>query len=241
MTDSARPLAPMLLRVLMVSAGLAALLAGLGLLVFTTALADWQHALLGLAAVLLVLAGYAGLGGWGIPRIERLDARLLRVGLAFGLAAAIVYTAEVVLEYIVLPSDNTNWGLVEFGLVFLCYLLAGLWAGRQTGRARYGMVAAASAALVSTLVWYIVVLASTYVMHGTPQQEAVFRAEGNYDDFARSGATNFQAWMLEDFFGAGFYHLLLGPIVAALLGGLGGLAGKRLASHGTSRPARTSP
>ena len=42
---------------------------------------------------------------------------------------------------------------------------------------------------------------------------------------------------MQDFFGAGFYHLLLGPIVAVILGGLGGLVGKAL----TWRPGSKQP
>ena len=74
-----------------------------------------------------------------------------------------------------------------------------------------GPLAALGAALISTLLWYSVLLAVTYLMKGTPQQTAVFRAEGNLDDFARSGSANFEAWLVQDFLGAGFYHLLLGP------------------------------
>jgi hypothetical protein len=36
-------------------------------------------------------------------------------------------------------------------------------------------------------------------------------------------------FMMEDFLGAGFFHLLLGPLVAAALAGIGGLAVKGFA------------
>ena len=127
-----------------------------------------------------------------------------------------------------MPSDNTSYGLVEFGLVFLAYLAAGLLAALQTRRARNGLLAALGAALVSTLLWYIVLLGVSYLMKGTAQQAAVFRAEGNLADFAGSGGTNFEAWLVQDFLGAGFYHLLLGPIIALVLGNVGGLIGKAL-------------
>jgi hypothetical protein len=71
-------------------------------------------------------------------------------------------------------------------------------------------------------------LAVTFAMRGTPQQAAVMQAEGNLQDFANSGMTDFSAWFMEDLLGAGFFHLLLGPIVAAVLGGAGALAGKLL-------------
>ena len=34
---------------------------------------------------------------------------------------------------------------------------------------------------------------------------------------------------MEDFMGAGFFHLLLGPLAGAILGALGGLIGKVVA------------
>src|SRR2546427_816444 len=109
------------------------------------------------------------------------------------------------------PRDNTNYGLVEFGLVFLCYLAAGIFAAVQTRRARNGLLVAVGAALLSTLLWYIVFLAITYTMKGTPQQGAVFRAEGKLDDFARSGSVNFEAWLLEDYPGRRLLSLAARP------------------------------
>ena len=45
-------------------------------------------------------------------------------------------------------------------------------------------------------------------------------------DFRRSGATDLRAFIFEDYMGGGFFHSLLGPILAIPLGGLGGLAAK---------------
>ena len=237
MNANSQRLLPALRRGLIAAAGLAAVLAVLGLLIFPDALADWHNSLPGLAGVLFVLAGYAALGPWAFARLERLDARLLRLALLFGLLAGAIYSIEIVAEYILLPNDNTTYGLVEFGLVFLCYLLAGFSAGWLARRVGYRLLAAVGAALISTVIWYCVLLATSYVMKGTPQQALVFRAEGDLVDFAQSGAANFQAWMMEDFLGAGFYHLLLGPLVAAILGALGALAGKAA----TWRPSRSQP
>jgi hypothetical protein len=38
--------------------------------------------------------------------------------------------------------------------------------------------------------------------------------------------SDFNAFIMEDFLGATFFHLLLGPLLASLLGLLGGLTGK---------------
>ncbi len=45
----------------------------------------------------------------------------------------------------------------------------------------------------------------------------------------RSGMSDFNAFIMEDFMDATFFHLLLGPLVAAVLGLLGGLLGKAIA------------
>ena len=65
-------------------------------------------------------------------------------------------------------------------------------------------------------------LSTFYWFYGSPRQELVFRAEGNYEDFVRSGMTDFSTFVMEDVFGAGFYHLLLGPMIAATLGAFAG-------------------
>jgi len=214
---------------------MAALLACVGLLVFPAARAEWRSTLPGLTAVITVLGFYALLGAWGATRLERVDRRLLRMALVFGFVAGVIYAAEILLEYLLLPSDNTRYGLVEFGLVFLSYVTAGFIAALKTRRARNGLMTAVGAALISTLLWYIVLLATTYAMKGTPQQAMVFRAEGNLDDFARSGSANFEAWLMQDLLGAGFFHLLLGLIIAAILGSVGGFVGKLL----PARPGST--
>ena len=47
-------------------------------------------------------------------------------------------------------------------------------------------------------------------------------AEGAYDDFVRSGAGDFGAFVIGDFFGGAFFHLLSGVIFGALSGAIGG-------------------
>jgi hypothetical protein len=37
--------------------------------------------------------------------------------------------------------------------------------------------------------------------------------------------TDFNAFIVQDFWGAGFFHLLLSPIIASILGSIGGLFG----------------
>ena len=65
-------------------------------------------------------------------------------------------------------------------------------------------------------------------------QEVVFAAEGTFADFAASGMSDFSTFVMEDLLGAGFFHLLLAPFLAAILGTIGSVLGKgmiRLRKH----------
>jgi len=57
-----------------------------------------------------------------------------------------------------------------------------------------------------------------YAYEGTSAQTAVLIAEGDPEDFLRSGMSDYRTFLIEDLFGATFYHLLLGPIIAAFVG-----------------------
>jgi len=152
-----------------------------------------------------------------------------------GLLAGVVFIGEVILEYIVLPKDNTRFGLVEFGLVFAIYTTAGAYVGYKRFPFRLSVLAGAFSAIIGSLIWFIAILASFYFFFGTDRQSRVFRAEGNYDDFKRSGMTDFPTFIMEDFFGAGFFHLLLGPILAAILASLGAITGTCLSRLSKTR------
>jgi len=144
----------------------------------------------------------------------------------FGIAAGTVFATEMVAEYVMLPKDNTVYGYVEFAAVFLIYLSAGALTSYRTKSIKSGIWSAVWAAMISSLIWVVVVLAVFYIFRGTPEQTKVFLAEGNYIDFLRSNEKNFNIWIMEDFMGAVFYHSLLGPFIALILGFIGGLVSK---------------
>ena len=181
---------------------------------------------LGVVAVGFVLAVYGLIGYFGFPRIH--PQILSLVGL-FGLLAGAIFAGEILLEYVVLPKDNTNWGTIEFGGVFAVYFLSSLVTAYRYRSVRSGIVTAVANAMLSSVIWLIVVLLMFYLFRGTYRQERVFLAEGTYVDFANSEMSDFNTFVMEDFLGAGFYHLLLGPIIAAVLGMIGGITGKTLA------------
>ena len=180
---------------------------------------------LSVVATSLVLVGYSVVGWYGCRRSGRKENIVFATILVLGSISALVFSGEVILEYLILPRDNTQMGVVEFGLAFLLYAMAGAVVTRRGCGLRAGVMAAAATAMVSSILWFIVVLMMFYMNFGTAKQQLVFRAEGNYDDFVRSGMADFNAWIMEDFLGAGFFHLLLGPLIAMVLGVCGGIAG----------------
>jgi hypothetical protein len=198
-------------------AALALLLVIYGLAHVPAAISGPPSGLLGLAGVAVMLAMYAAAGRWGL---RRASVASVRWGLRFGVLAAVVFVGEMALEYILLPADNSTLGLAEFGLVFVCWMAAGWLGARRGGRWSAGLIAAVYAALISSVIWYGALLALYYVFQAGPQQAQLFAAEGTYTDFTRSGMTDLAAFVMQDYLGAGFFHLLLGPLLAALLGGI---------------------
>ena len=182
--------------------------------------------LLSVSGVGLILVVYGLLGYFVFPRLR---SEILNLVGLFGLLAGAIFAGEIVLEYVLLPRDNTSWGSVEFGSVFAVYFLTSALAAYRRKSLRQGILAAVGNAMLSAVIWLIFILLTFYIFRGSARQIQVFTAEGNYADFAQSGMHDFNTFVMEDFFGAGFYHLLLGPLVAAILGMLGGLLGKGLA------------
>lgn len=176
-----------------------------------------------LAGACLILVIYGILGYFAFPRIQL---GILRMGFIFGLLAGALYAGEILLEYAILPKDNSLWGLVEFGGVFFIVFLTALLTTARSNVLKQGVFSAILAALISAAIWLMIVLAVFYIFRGTDRQFQVFTAEGNFEDFARSGMTDFETFIIEDFFGGGFFHLLLSPILAVVLGSIGSLFGK---------------
>jgi hypothetical protein len=179
----------------------------------------------GVGAVLLVLGGYAVAGRLAAPAVSRHDPVAMAWAQRCGFAAAVVYVAEVVLEYALTPADNTLWGAVEFGLVFLTCAAAGVAVAWRNGRWRSAVLSGVLTAMAAAVVWYAAVLAVFYLFRGSARQAAVLRAEGDFEDFRRSGEASLQVFLMGDFLGAGVFHLLLSPVFGAIMGAFGGLAG----------------
>lgn len=202
-------------------------------------LSESKTALRSICGAVLILIAYGSLGTYLMRRARGLDRFAARIAEVLGVACIVVFATEMLLEYALLPGNNTQYGLIEFGLVFALYFLAAAATTYRGGTWRRGVGTSALTAMIASLGWWIAVLLIFYVFLGTDRQAQVFAAEGNNEDFQRSGMTNFTAFVMEDFLGAGFFHLLLGPVFALFLGSFGSLLGmvlRRLGAPGSQRP-----
>jgi hypothetical protein len=163
-----------------------------------------------------ILAGFVlVLVGWGLyPQISLLG--VVGVSLVLLAYAAAGYVGFARIE----P------GLLRLASVFGLFFLSALLVTARGKSIKNGLGVAVMTAMLSAVAWLVCVLLVFYLFRGSPRQALVFAAEGNLEDFARSGMSDFNTFMMEDFLGAGFFHLLLAPLVAVLFGTLGGLAGK---------------
>jgi len=172
-----------------------------------------------------VAIAYAIVGRLG-PRMPGLrDPIAMRRGVSFGLGAGALFAASMLAEYLV-PHDapqNARLAMATFGLFFLLLAAAGFSAALAARRAAAGPPAAVWAALIGSQLWFLLLLTIYYAFIGTPQEARFLEVDQVLADFHRSGMTDLRAFISEDYTGGGFFHSLLGPILAIPLGGLGGL------------------
>lgn len=182
--------------------------------------------LISIAGAYVIIMIYAFYIGFFLPKIYHSNSKILKFSFYTGLLAGLIFLSEIVSEYIILPEDNTILGLLEFGSVFLVYFIASIIFTYRNGKLKHTLPVTITSAVVGSLIWLIATLFVFYIFKGTHRQELVFRAEGNYQDFASSGMKDFNTFILEDFYGAAFFHLLLVPIMSTLLGTLGWVFGR---------------
>ena len=185
--------------------------------------------LLSTIAASAILLAYAGMAALGPVGLHRRHPDILSLAMIFGLLAGAVFAGEIILEYVLLPTDNSRYGKAEFGTVFALYCASALVAALRSRSIKNAVYTSVASAFIASLVWVITVLSVFYVFRGSARQILVLHAEGDYEDFARSGMSDFNAFIMEDFMGATFFHLSLGLLAAAVLGVIGGLVGKAIA------------
>jgi hypothetical protein len=175
-----------------------------------------------LAPVGLLLV-YALLGGWVTADPPRDNAVALRTGTACGVVSGIVSVTHIAQEtYVGLPPRElaiVTWVFIL--AMFAPWALAGFVAARRTRHVSLGLFAA---------VWSAAVCMVLTVSFGFGQLltslDRLQRRDVGSPDFLRSGWTDLRAFAIADIFEAGFWHLVIGPAVALLLGGIAAAAAR---------------
>jgi hypothetical protein len=167
-----------------------------------------------LSAVLTVVAQVAAAVALWVGPLSTMDRRTRRtaavVGVALGLALGAENAAEILWPAV---SDlNVALGYTIVGAMALAYFVSG---------ALSGLRAAVRTALVGYLVWYPTIWFAYFASDGTSGFVRAARAEGEYDDFANSGLGNFHVFLVRDYLGAGFYHVIFAVVLALLTGTAG--------------------
>ena len=182
--------------VLVFLAGLAANLVAYGVYQFPDA------SRLSISGAFGALIGYSIIAFTVVRSIHHRDPDVLGIAMRTGLLAATVPTAEICLEYFLLPRSIVAWRYAAFGLAALVYLWASAWLTIKRYTLRDTMLGTAFAAMLSLAGWCFFALGAFFLFRGTAGQQQVLLAE------------------MEDLFDASFIRLTLGPFVAAILAAL---------------------
>jgi hypothetical protein len=137
-----------------------------------------------------------------------------------GVIFAGCYLGIIVIEFHGV-HDNFNIAVLFVVVAFA----AGVVASARSRQWQQGLPAAIWALLIGTVLWSGGVLLINYEAWGSRQQYGFWLADGAIDDFHRSGSTDFSAFLLQDLYGALFFH----PLFSVVVGAIGGLAGGGLA------------
>jgi hypothetical protein len=217
------------------------LLAAFGLVYDPAALRGGGY--LALLGVVVAQGLCVALMRWGPLSTRTASPAAIRIGATTGLVLGVLYGAEVLAEYLSAAITDAS---VLIGWIIVSGLVAGIAVAATTATVRLrsvraGVTAAVYCAIFEYLVWYPAVLICYYLFRTSGALERVWRAEGTYDDFARSGMTDIRAFVLQDFWGAGFFHLLAGLVIAGIFGTSAALAVRAVQRLTGSTGSRRDP
>jgi hypothetical protein len=186
--------------------------------------------LAGHAATMGIMMIYGLIGWFGSGAIGRRDVRILRVGARFGLVIGAFFALLMLVEYLVPHSFKQNEALAKltFGTFFLLLAVAGAFGTHVTRRLWNGVLTAVWSCLIGSLCWFFLLFTTYYAFLGTSYEERFLEVDQVIADFQRSGMTDLRAFVIQDYLGGGFFHSLLGPLLAFPLGAVGGLAVRAL-------------
>jgi len=168
---------------------------------------------------LILLLVYAAFGIW-LGTLRSTSHRIaLEVGVALGLLTGALWLVNLTTEtFTDLTGRLGILATAPFLLgAFALWGVAGAVAAWRTHRVHLGLLAALTSAILCVLLTVTYGFLLPYVALPLLEQALV----GN-PDYLRSGWADLRAFTIANTFDAGFSHLLVAPIVAALVGGLGG-------------------
>lgn len=209
---------------------IALVLLGYGLMITPTALRTSSGAAFGPIAAFIALLAYVLASRVGPLARHTTDPGVLKPAVFFGLLIGTIFLVQIMSEYLfpITGQIDEIWGYVAFGGLPLWYLLTSLIATSRTHSLRAGIRAAMWSAIISSLIWINGLFLLYYLFLHTPQETLVLLADNTMADFKQSGMHDLSAFVMQDYAGACFFHLLLSPLVAALVGIPGGVLGKGL-------------
>jgi hypothetical protein len=182
--------------------------------------------LLGFVAAIGILSVYGYLTLASPLAVGKLPNTVWRRGAYLGVCSGLVLSVDLISGYVLHdPTISARTSLGAYGLFLVLIFISGFIGTRETGKLTSGITTALWCVLTALLIWFCVEFAAYLLFSSTPSG-AAFIHEEMQADYIRSGATDYQAFALSDFFGAGFFHLLLGLIIAMILGFTGAIVRK---------------
>jgi hypothetical protein len=192
----------------------------------------WRVAPDGICGGIGILIVYGLIGWFGVAATERLSPAILRLALRFGAGVGGMFAISMLCEYVVPHSHEQNvlLAFATFGLFFLTLLVAGAVGTLFTRRLGLGVLTSVWAALIASLCWFILLLVYYFAFLNTPQEARFLEIDQVIADhqrhLQRGGTEDLRTFVYNDYMGGGFFHSLLGPMLAVPHGALGGWAAK---------------
>jgi hypothetical protein len=187
-------------------------------------------ALLMEVAGLLLLYGAALFWGTGLA-----SPKLLLQGTTIGLIAGLVQMIHLVSERFASFSGTWN-GAITLAFMLTTFMLWGVsgFIATRSGQATpTGIWLAVWSAVVTMTIVVAAGFSLEFFLSPTPPESML-----SWPEFKRSGWTDVQAFAIANTLDSAFSHLLIGPVVAAIVGTVGSLLGS--SSRNSSRP-KTAP
>lgn len=191
-----------------------------------------EKGLLGCTANLVELGFY----GWlvfGSPLARQFGSKASILARRLGWGVGLWLGLDLLGNYLIFRSGAANQiiSFIVYGVYLLGLVGISTWTAWSTQNWRAGFSSAFWYVIPAQLTWHLFEFGSFYLLGQTPGGRR-FLTEEMSQDMARSGSTNFEAFTMGDFYGAGFLHLLIiGLGMALILGAvssLGGLVSARL-------------